>query len=71
VALFPPGFIDDLKAQTNIVSIINEVTPLKKAGASWKGLCPFHGEKTPSCGGPHANRFFNWLGWHPKRDLIN
>jgi DNA primase len=48
MALFPQGFLDDLKAQTDIVTIIGEVTPLKKAGANWKGLCPFHTEKTPS-----------------------
>ena len=48
MALFAQSFLDDLKAQTDIVSIINEVTPLKKAGATLKGLCPFHQEKTPS-----------------------
>jgi DNA primase len=48
MALFPPGFLDDLKTQTDIVSVVSEVTPLKKAGTSWKGLCPFHQEKTPS-----------------------
>lgn len=48
MALFPQGFLDDLKAQSDIVAIIGEVTPLKKAGANWKGLCPFHTEKTPS-----------------------
>lgn len=48
MALFPQGFLDDLKAHTDIVTIIGEVTPLKKAGANWKGLCPFHTEKTPS-----------------------
>ncbi len=48
MALFPQTFIDDLKAQTDIVSVIGDVVPLKKAGATWKGLCPFHGEKTPS-----------------------
>ena len=46
--LFPPTFVDDLKAQTNIVSVIEEVTPLRKMGATYKGLCPFHQEKTPS-----------------------
>jgi DNA primase len=48
VALFPPSFVDDLKAQTDIAAVINEVVPLKKAGATLKGLCPFHQEKTPS-----------------------
>jgi DNA primase len=48
MALFPQQFIDDLKAQTDIVALIGDVVPLKKAGATWKGLCPFHQEKTPS-----------------------
>ncbi len=46
--LFPPSFLEDVKAQTDIVSVIEEATPLKKAGVAWKGLCPFHQEKTPS-----------------------
>ena len=48
MALFPQGFIDDLKAQTNIVSVIGDIVPLRKMGAALKGLCPFHQEKTPS-----------------------
>jgi DNA primase len=48
VSLFPPSFIEDVKQQTDILTVIGEVTPLKKAGTSWKGLCPFHQEKTPS-----------------------
>jgi DNA primase len=48
MSLFPGTFIEDLKAQTDIVTVVGEVVPLKKAGATWKGLCPFHQEKTPS-----------------------
>jgi DNA primase len=49
MALFPAGFVDDLKSHLDIVQIVQERVPLRKAGgASWKGLCPFHGEKTPS-----------------------
>ena len=48
MALFPQSFLDDLKAQTDIVAIVNEVVPLKKAGVTLKGLCPFHQEKSPS-----------------------
>ena len=48
MSLFPASFIDDLKAQTDIVQVIGEIVPLKKAGATWKGLCPFHQERTPS-----------------------
>ena len=46
--LFPAAFIDDLKSHADIVQVIQERVPLRRAGASYKGLCPFHGEKTPS-----------------------
>lgn len=39
---------EQVKARTDIVRLIQEVTPLKRAGRSYKGLCPFHDEKTPS-----------------------
>ena len=48
MGLFPQSFLDDLKNQVDIVSVIGDVVPLEKMGASWKGLCPFHQEKTPS-----------------------
>jgi DNA primase len=48
VPLFPAHFLDELKSHAGIVQIIQERVPLKRSGASWKGLCPFHGEKTPS-----------------------
>ncbi len=39
---------DEIKAQIDIVELINSYTPLKKAGRNYKALCPFHHEKTPS-----------------------
>lgn len=42
------GVAATIKEKINIVDFIGEQVPLKKAGASYKGLCPFHGEKTPS-----------------------
>ncbi|HLD25012.1 MAG TPA: DNA primase [Patescibacteria group bacterium] len=39
---------DEIKARLNIVDIIGERVVLKKAGRNFKGLCPFHTEKTPS-----------------------
>jgi DNA primase len=40
--------VDDVKAKIDIVEVISEFVPIKKSGRNWKGLCPFHGEKTPS-----------------------
>ena len=62
VALFPQRFIEDLKAQADIVTVIQDYVSLRKTGATYKGLCPFHGEKTPSF---HVNRdkgFFHCFG---------
>jgi len=42
------GAIDDIKERLDIVEVISGYTPLQKAGRSYKGLCPFHTEKTPS-----------------------
>ncbi len=46
--MIPSGFIQDLLARTDIVGVVGRHVELKKAGINYKGLCPFHGEKTPS-----------------------
>lgn len=46
--MIPSGFIQDLLARTDIVGVVGRHVDLKKAGINYKGLCPFHGEKTPS-----------------------
>jgi DNA primase len=43
-----PGDFDLVKERVDIVQLIGETLPLKKAGHGYVGLCPFHGEKTPS-----------------------
>jgi DNA primase len=45
---FADGEIAQVRAATDIVAIISEQVALKKSGRRWSGLCPFHGEKTPS-----------------------
>lgn len=46
--MIPPGFIHDLIARADIVELVGRYVQLKKAGINHKGLCPFHGEKSPS-----------------------
>ncbi len=46
--MIPPSFVQDLLSRADIVEIIGRHVQLKKAGINHKGLCPFHGEKTPS-----------------------
>ena len=40
--------VERIKDAANIVEVVSEFVALKKAGANYKGLCPFHNEKTPS-----------------------
>src|SRR5512133_3341838 len=42
------GPADQVRARLDIVDVVSEKVPLKKAGKTLKGLCPFHTEKTPS-----------------------
>ena len=42
------GIAAEVKSRLNVVDIVGETVQLKKAGTTYKGLCPFHGEKTPS-----------------------
>ncbi|RZL11528.1 MAG: DNA primase [Rubrivivax sp.] len=46
--MIPSSFIQDLLARTDVVDIVGRHVTLKKAGINYKGLCPFHGEKSPS-----------------------
>jgi DNA primase len=45
---FPDSFVEDVRRAADIVRVVSDHVMLKKAGASFKGLCPFHQEKTPS-----------------------
>ena len=62
MALFPQSFIDDLRLQASILTVIQEYVPLKRAGRTYKGLCPFHGEKTPSFHVDPEKGFFHCFG---------
>ncbi len=62
MGLFPQQFIDDLKHHADIVVVIQDYVSLKKTGATYKGLCPFHGEKTPSFHVTRDKGFFHCFG---------
>jgi DNA primase len=44
----PQHFIQELVARIDIVEVVGRYVQLKKGGANFMGLCPFHGEKSPS-----------------------
>jgi DNA primase len=69
--LVPREKIDDVRERTNIVEVVKRYVELKRAGTgSWKGLCPFHSEKTPSFHVNEARHYFHCFGCHEKGDVI-
>ena len=70
MALYPQRFVEDLKHQADIVVVIQDYVSLKKAGATYKGLCPFHGEKTPSFQVNREKGFFHCFGCGVGGDVI-
>jgi DNA primase len=70
--LVPREKIDDVRERTNIVEVVKRYVELKRAGTgTWKGLCPFHSEKTPSFHVNEARHFFHCFGCHEKGDVIS
>ena len=62
MALFPQTFIDEVRSAADIVTVVSDYVSLRKAGATFKGLCPFHGEKTPSFNVNRDRGFFHCFG---------
>ena len=60
------GILDDdvqqIRNRVNLVDIIAEQIPLKKSGRTWRGLCPFHHEKTPSFHVDPAKQLYHCFG---------
>jgi DNA primase len=70
MGLFPQRFIDDLRLQANIVQVVQEYVPLRRAGTAFKGLCPFHSEKTPSFHVHSEKGFFHCFGCNAGGDVF-
>ncbi len=58
----PQSFIQELLARADVVEIVGRAVQLKKTGANFSGLCPFHGEKTPSFTVSPSKQFFHCFG---------
>jgi DNA primase len=68
--VIPPSFIQDLLARADIVEIVGRHVQLKKSGANYMGLCPFHGEKSPSFSVSPTKQFYYCFGCHASGDAL-
>ncbi len=58
----PQTFIQELLARADVVDIVGRYVQLKKGGANFMGLCPFHGEKSPSFSVSPSKQFYHCFG---------
>jgi DNA primase len=58
----PQSFIQDLLARTDVVDVVGRHVQLKRGGANYMGLCPFHGEKSPSFSVSPSKQFYHCFG---------
>lgn len=58
----PQTFIQELVARVDVVEIVGRYVQLKKGGANFMGLCPFHGEKSPSFSVSPTKQFYHCFG---------
>lgn len=70
MAGFSPGTLDRIRAASDIVDVIGSYLPLKKAGANFVALCPFHKEKTPSFNVNPHRQIFHCFGCHKGGDVF-
>jgi len=66
-----PTCVRDLKVRVNIVDVVSRVATLRKAGSRFKGLCPFHQEKSPSFHVDPDKGFFKCFGCGKAGDIIS
>jgi DNA primase len=69
--MIPDDVIAQIRDAADIVAVIGQHVPLKRAGTSWKGLCPFHGERTPSFNVVPAKQFFHCFGCQKHGDVFS
>jgi DNA primase len=68
--VIPPAFIQDLLGRTDIVEIVGRHVELRRSGANFAGLCPFHSEKSPSFTVAPSKQFYHCFGCGAHGDAI-
>ena len=58
----PQSFITELLSRVDVVEVVGRYVQLKKGGANFMGLCPFHGEKSPSFSVSPTKQFYHCFG---------
>ncbi|HEX4669589.1 MAG TPA: DNA primase [Solirubrobacterales bacterium] len=70
MALISPESLDRVKQAADIVEVISAHTDLRRAGARWTGLCPFHDERTPSFSVDAQEKLYHCFGCGVGGDVI-
>src|SRR5947208_1482392 len=68
--LISPATLEQIRAASDIVDVIGAVLPLKRAGANFTALCPFHKEKSPSFNVNTGKQIFYCFGCHKGGDVF-
>ena len=68
--LFSSNTLEQIRAASDIVDVIGSYLPLKRAGANFVALCPFHKEKTPSFNVNPHRQIFRCFGCHKGGDVF-
>lgn len=68
---FPPSFVDEVVARNPIQDVVGQYVNLRRAGANYFGLCPFHGEKTASFSVAPDKGIYYCFGCHKGGGVVN